>query len=52
MDVDNWVYLSYKLHNQLENMIVPPERNPKPRWNWFIYALFATYKLVEYKYIK
>ena len=51
MDTDNWIYLTYKIHNQLENMIVPETRNPKPRWNWFVYALFATYKLIEYKYL-
>ena len=50
MDTDNWIYLTYKIHNQLEQMIVPETRNPIPRCNWFVYAVFATYKLIEYKY--
>ena len=45
MDTD-WIYLTYKVHNHIENMIVPEQTNvPRTGWrNWTLYAAFLMYK--------
>ena len=45
METD-WVYLTYKVHNAMENMLVPEQRNvPRTRWrNWALYATIILYK--------
>jgi len=43
--MDDWIYLTYKLHDKLENMIVPEEKNKKADWHWVYYAAFLAFKL-------
>ena len=45
MDSD-WVFLCYKLHDDLENMIIPPEQNkPREQWRaWIVYAAYLAWK--------
>ena len=45
MDSD-WVFLCYKLHDDLENMIIPPEQNkPREQWRaWIVYAAYFAWK--------
>ena len=44
----DWIYLTYKLHNDIENMLVPETRTPKSNHNWIFYAAYALYKLYYY----
>ena len=45
----DWVYLTYKLHNDIENMLVPEARTPKSNHNWIFYTAYALYKLYSFK---
>ena len=45
---DSWILLSYKIHNNLENMLVPEMRYQKPQNSWVFYVAFCAYKLFQY----
>ena len=44
--MEDWIYLTYKIHNKLENMLIPDETNvPRTGWgNWVLYATILLYK--------
>ena len=45
----DWILLTYKLHGDIENMIVPPARHPpKPNWHWAFYIAYAVYKAYSF----
>ena len=44
----DWILLTYKLHKNVENMLVPDEKVEFPRYNWLIYTAYAAYKLYTY----
>ena len=48
---DDWIFLSYKIHGHLENMLVPEMKNIryKNQWSWVVYGAWVLYKLYSYK---
>ena len=51
--MDDWIMLTYKLHGDLENMLVPEferNRDPQPRWNWVFYTTYCLYKFIQWNY--
>ena len=45
--MDDWIYLTYRVHQGLERMIVPSTTPPNPRWNkhWVVYAAVVLWRL-------
>lgn len=41
----DWILLTYKLHNNIERMIIPPEKQPKPNYTWLFYTGYALWRL-------
>ena len=48
--MNDWIMLTYKIHEDFENMLVPEEKHPPPRWNWVFYTAYCMYKLIEWNY--
>ena len=43
--MDDWVYLTFRMHEGLERMLVPSTTPPKPKWNWVVYAAIVLWRL-------
>ena len=46
----DWILLTYKLHDNIENMLIPPAIHPKPPdYKWVFYASYALWKLYSFR---
>ena len=44
--MNDWVMLTYQIHEGIERMIIPEAKQPKPNnYNWVFYTVYALYKL-------